>query len=315
MFRPVIAVAAFDRISPFHLSVPCVVFGDAHPGLPAFDFRVCAAEPGRLTTTAGFDLLTRHGLEALDDATTIIVPSWRDAAERPPQALLDALIRAHGRGAQLVGLCLGAYVLAETGLLDGRNATTHWAYADDFAQRYPRVRLDADILYVEDGNLITSAGTAAGIDCCLHMIRRGHGARLANSIARRLVIAPHRQGGQAQFIEQTIPLSTTGTRLAATIDWLRAHLDQPHDIEALAARAGMSRRSFTRHFRHIAGTTLGQWLQNQRLNRSQQLLETTDLAIEEVATAAGFGSAESLRLYFRKAFGVAPSAWRASFRA
>lgn len=314
MTRPSIAVVAFDRISPFHLSVPCVVFGDVHPGAPKFDFKVCSIESGPISTTAGFSVTAQHGLAALERADTIIVPSWRDPEERPPESLLSALVAAQRRGARVLGLCLGAYVLAAAGLLDGRKATTHWAYARDFAQRYPAVDVDANVLYVEDGNVLTSAGTAAGIDCCLHMIRQQYGAEPANSVARRLVVPPHRQGGQAQFIEQPIPATLSGSRLAALIDWVRANLNQPHTLDSLAEKAVMSRRTLTRHFRQITGTTVGQWLHDERLALTQRLLESGDQSIEAIAARAGFGSPESLRLHFRKAYGVSPTTWRRTFK-
>lgn len=311
--RPVIAVIAFDRISPFHLAVPCVVFGDEHPGAPRFDFRVCAGEPGPLRTTAGFAVQVAHGLRALAAADMIIVPSWRDPAEPPPAPLLRALRRAHARGARLVGLCLGAYVLAAAGLLDGRPATTHWSFAADFATRYPQVRVDADVLYVDDGDLVTSAGTAAGLDCCLHLIRQRYGAASANCVARRLVVAPHRQGGQAQFIEQPLPDSLRQSRMGGLLDTLRARLHEAHSVDSLATAAAMSRRSFTRHFRQLTGTTVQRWLQAERLALAQRLLETTPQSVERIAELAGFGSAVALRLNFRRAFGVSPSDWRQSF--
>ncbi|MCV2360316.1 helix-turn-helix domain-containing protein [Paucibacter sp. TC2R-5] len=309
-----IAVLAFDQISPFHLAVPCAVFGESHPGAPPFELRVCAAEPGNLMTTAGFGLSLNAGLEALKGARTVIVPSWRNPQERPPQALLDALCRAHQAGAQLVGLCLGAYVLAEAGLLDGRRATTHWAYAQDFAARYPQVEVDADVLYIDEGDVLTSAGTAAGIDACLHLLRRQYGAGPANSVARRLVVPPHRQGGQAQFIEQPLPETARDTRLAAVIERVRADLGQAHSLDSLADSVAMSRRSFTRHFRQLTGTTVGAWLLSERLARSQVLLEGGDQSVEQIAELAGFGSAVSLRTHFRATFGVSPTAWRQTFR-
>ncbi|MGF6922383.1 helix-turn-helix domain-containing protein [Paraburkholderia sp. 40] len=314
--RHVVAVVAFDRISPFHLSVPCVVFGEDRRGggVPAFDFRVCAAETGALATTAGFSIAVTHGLEALADAQTIIVPSWRDPAETPPAALLDALRAAHARGALLVGLCLGAFVLAAAGILDGRPASTHWAWADDFARRYPRVRLDADVLYVDDGNVLTSAGTAAGLDCCLHVLRKICGARVANHVARRLVVSPHRQGGQAQYVQQPMPPNPRGDRLSGLLDWVSGNLAAPHTLDTLAARALMSRRTFTRRFRLATGTTVGAWLLAQRLARAQQLLESTDESVEAIAASAGFGSAASLRQHFADAFRTSPSAWRREFR-
>lgn len=308
-----VAVVAFDRISPFHLCVPCVVFGESHPGAPAFDLRVCAAEPGSLRTTAGFAITEVHGLDALAQAQLIIVPSWRDPAERPPEALLQALVAAHRRGAQVTGLCLGAYVLAEAGLLDGRRATTHWAYAQDFARRYPAVQVDADVLYIDEGDVLTSAGTAAGIDCCLHLLRRRHGAVVANRVARRLVVPPHRQGGQAQFIEQPLPERASGTRLADLIDHARARLHEPHTLDSLAARAAMSRRSLTRQFRALTGSTVQQWLLGERLALVQRLLEQGDASVERIAEQAGFGSPVSLRHHFRAAFGVSPTAWRQTF--
>lgn len=314
MSQPAVAVVAFDRISPFHLAVPCVVFGESHPGLPRFDFKVCSIESGSIGTTAGFSVTAKHGLSALRKADIVIVPSWRDIEERPPEPLLKALAAAQRRGAQVVGLCLGAYVLAEAGLLDGRRATTHWAYARDFAQRYPAVAVDADVLYVEDGNLLTSAGTAAGIDCCLHMIRERYGAESANGVARRLVVPPHRQGGQAQFIEQPVPATARESRLSDLIDWVRANLDQPHTLDSLAEKALMSRRTFTRQFRQMTGMTVGQWLHDERLALTQRLLESSDQSIDAVATLAGFGSPESLRLHFRKAYGVSPAAWRQTFK-
>lgn len=314
MSAPSIAVVAFDHISPFHLSVPCVVFGDKHPGLPTFNFKVCTEKPGSVTTTAGFSLHVRHDLRTLRKADTIIVPSWRDPAERPPEILLAELAKAQKRGAQVVGLCLGAYVLAEAELLDERSATTHWAYAQDFAARYPQIRVDADVLYVEDGNLMTSAGTAAGIDCCLHIIRERYGAEPANSLARRLVVPPHRQGGQAQYIEQPVPTTNKSLRLSELIEWTRAHLDKPHSLDSLARQMAMSRRTLTRQFRQLTGMTIGEWLNTERLALAQRLLETSDHSIDAVAMLTGFGSPESLRLHFRRAFGVAPTTWRQSFR-
>ncbi|WP_371181476.1 GlxA family transcriptional regulator [Xanthomonas sacchari] len=311
-----IAVVAFDRISPFHLAVPCQVF-EARPDtdLPAFDLRVCAADPGPLRTDAGFAIQVQHGLEALEGADTVIVPSWRDAAEPAPAALCQALRRAHAAGAQVVGLCLGTFVLADAGLLDGRPATTHWAALARFTQRHPQVRLQPDVLYVDDGDVLTSAGTVAGIDCCLHLVRRRHGADVANRIARRLVVAPHRQGGQAQYIEQPLPASRRDAQLGPTLDWMLQRLDQPQRLDALAAHARMSRRSFTRQFRQVTGTTVVQWLAHQRLVRAQQLLERTDLPLERIAADCGFGSAGALRLQFTRDLGLPPSAYRRGFRA
>lgn len=205
-------------------------------------------------------------------------------------------------------------MLAEAGLLDGRRATTHWAWARDFAKRFPKVTVDADVLYLDDAGLLTSAGTAAGIDCCLHLLRQQHGAEVANRVARRLVVPPHRQGGQAQFIEQPLPATSRDDRLAGLLDWVRAHLDLPHSLDSLAERALMSRRTFTRRFRQLTGATVGDWLLAERLALCQRLLEGTEQSVEAIATLAGFGSPVSLRHHFGRAFGVSPSAWRQTFR-
>ena len=309
-----IAVVAFDQISPFHLSVPCLVFGDTAPQEQGYVVEVCAAEPGPLRTTAGFELQVSHGLEALEKAQTIILPSWRDGDEKPPAALLDALVAAHRRGALLVGLCLGAYVLAATGLLDGRRATTHWAWVEHFKSLHPEVQVDADVLYLDDENLLTSAGTAAALDCCLYLLRKHCGAELANKVARRLVMSPHRQGGQAQFIDQPIPSNRRDSRLGQLLDWARANLQLPHTLDSLAEKALMSRRTFSRHFRQHTGTTVGAWLLAERLALSQRLLEGSDRPIDAVASLAGFGSPVSLRHHFSKALGISPSHYRRSFR-
>ena len=311
-----IAVLAFDGISPFHLSVPCLVFGEdrAELDVPAWPLAVCALERGPLRSSVGFTLQATHGLRTLARADVVIVPSWRDTAERPPEPLLRALRRAHERGACLVGLCLGAFVLAEAGLLDGRPAATHWAWCGEFATRFPQVRLDPDVLYVDDGDVVTSAGTAASLDCCLHLLRRWVGADRANRVARRLVVAPHRQGGQAQFVELPLPVSRAAGRMSGLLGWIEAHLAAPHSVDSLAGRVAMSRRSFTRHFRQATGTTVWQWLLDRRLARARQLLEATELGVEAVAAEAGFGSAVGLRKQFVAALGTAPSSYRAEFR-
>jgi len=318
MSRPAtetIAVVAFDGISPFHLSVPCMVFGEdrTETGAPRFRMRVCAPEPGPLQTNAGFELVVPHGLEAIRRAQIVVVPSWRDDGRPAPPALIRALQAAHRRGATVVGLCLGAFVLAEAGLLDGRPATTHWNLAAVFAKQYPKVKLQPEVLYVDDGDVLTSAGTAAGIDCCLHLLRVRYGAETANRAARRMVVAPHRQGGQAQYIQQPVPATAERDRLAPLLEWLGKHLDVPHELDSLARRALMSRRNFTRRFRESTGTTVGQWIQNQRLALAQRLLETTDHPVERVATGAGFGSAVSLRKHFTSAFKVSPTVYRRQF--
>jgi len=313
--RQRVAVVAFDGIRPFHLSVPCAVFGETSDGAaPPFELRVCAAEPGELRSQAGFGIVAKHSLRALAWADIVVVPSWRDPHAAPPAPLLAALRRAHARGALIVGLCVGAFVLAEAGLLDGRRATTHWRWAAHFAQHYPQVRLDPDVLYIDEGDVLTSAGTAAGIDCCLHVLRQRLGAEAANRMARTLVVPPHRQGNQAQYIEQPVLATSRDTPLTKALDWAARHLDAAHSLDSLAARAAMSRRSFTRHFRQHTGTTVGQWLLTQRLALAQRLLETTAQPIERIAERAGFGTALSMRQHFGAALHTTPSLYRREFR-
>lgn len=309
-----VAIAAFDGIRPFHLSVPCAVFGEPAGAEPLYEVRVCAVEPGELRSQAGFTIGTGYGLRELERAQVVVVPSWRDAHEVPPASLLGALRRAHRRGALVVGLCLGAYALAEAGLLDGRRATTHWRWAERFAQRYPKVRVDPNVLYVDEGDVLTSAGTAAGIDCCLHVVRRQFGAEATNRIARTLVVPPHRQGSQAQYIEQPVLATAAESPLTKVLGWAARHLDEPHNLDSLAARAAMSRRSFTRHFRQHTGTTVGQWLLAQRLALAQRLLETTGQPIERIAERAGFGTSLSLRQHFAATLATTPSVYRREFR-
>jgi len=312
----VVAVVAFDGISPFHLSVPCLVFGEdrINTGAPRFDTVVCAAEPGSLATAASFRIDVPLGLDALARADIVVVPSWHDDLRGAAPALLDALRAAHARGAILVGLCLGAFVLAEAGLLDDRPATTHWFLARRFAEQYPRVRLDADVLYVDDDRLLTSAGTAAGLDCCLHLLRRLFGADVANRAARRMVVAPHRQGNQAQFIAQPVRTVARGDRLAELLEWVAGRLGEAHTLDSLAEHARMSRRTFTRRFREATGTTVGRWLQGQRLALAQRLLETTDRPIDHIAVDAGYGTALSMRQHFATALATSPSAYRRGFQ-
>ena len=312
-----VAVIAYDGMTPFHLSVPCLVFS-GRPGADArarFELTVCGAGPeAPLATSAGFGIVPRHGLEALGGADIVVMPSWHDDCRPAPPRLLDALRAAHRRGARIVGLCLGAFPVAEAGLLDGRGATTHWLAAAELARRHPRVRVDPEVLYVDEGDVLTSAGVAAGLDCCLHLLRRLCGADAANHVARMLVVAPHRQGGQAQFIERPLPVSPSGGRLSAVLDWVTRHLAQEHAIDDLAQRAAMSRRNFTRHFRQATGTSFKQWLLAQRLAHARWMLETGDAAVEVVAQEAGFGSALSLRLHFRAALQTSPAAYRKAFR-
>jgi len=261
MKSPIVAVAAFNDISPFHLSVPCLLFGQdrRNIGLPKFDFRVCAIEKGPIQTSAGFSLGLNHGLKDIAAADIAIVPSWRDVEEEPPQELLDALRRAHKRGALMVGLCLGAFVLAAAGLLEGKRATTHWAYADRLAEMHPAITVEPGVLYVDEGNVITSAGVAAGLDCCLHIMRERYGTKPVAQLARHILLSPHRQGGQAQFIERPIAAPRHGDRFAEVLEDVRARVAEDHRLDDVAAAAHMTRRTFTRRFHKAHAMTFGQW--------------------------------------------------------
>jgi len=310
-----VAVVAFDKISSFQLSVPCYVFtGLRSPGEPPyFTLRICAAEEGPLTSSDRFGIVPDYGLEGLAASDIVVVPTWRDTDEAPPEALLEALRSAHRHGAVVIGLCLGTYVLAAAGLLENRPATTHWGWAEDLARRFPSIEVRPDVLYVDDGDIVTSAGVAAGIDCCLHIVRRYHGAEVATRIARRMVVPPHRQGGQSQYVELALRKSEAPDKFTQTMEWVQANLDQPHSIGSLAELFMMSRRTFTRRMRQVTGTTVGAWLLNQRLTLAQRLLETGDAPIAQIAEQAGFGSEVSLRHHFRMVLRTTPSRYRNEF--
>lgn len=289
-----------------------------------YEVRVCAAaarEPRRqarggshrVTTADGFALETPHGLEALAWADTIVVPGLAPSTPDAPTAALAALRAAHARGARVVSICTGAFVLAAAGLLDGRRATTHWAAAPHLAARYPRVAVDAAVLYVDEGSVCTSAGVAAGIDLCLHLVRRDYGTAAANAVARGMVVAPHRSGGQSQFAEAPVP-AVDGGSLEPTRRWLLARLGEPLTVDVMARHAAMRPRTFARRFVAETGTTPLQWLLAQRVLVARRLLETTDEPVARVAALAGFGDALSLRQHFGRATGTAPLAYRRAFR-
>ena len=312
-----VAVVVFDRVAVFEMGVPCEVFGidRSAMGLPNYRVQVCAAEPGPLTTAMRYGIEPRYGLRSVARADTIVIPAWRDIGETPPEPLLRALRRAHRRGARIASLCSGAFVLAHAGLLDGLRATTHWMYADALASRFPSVDVDPTVLYVDEGSILTSAGTASGIDLCLHMVRQDHGAEVANAFARRMVVSPHRDGGQAQFVQSPMATAVNGNHLAATLEWAMEHLDQVITVEQLAAHARRSPRTFARHFRAETGTTPLQWLLAQRIEAAQRMLETTDVPVAEVAIDCGFGSSAALRVHFGRVVGTSPAAYRRTFRA
>lgn len=309
-----VAVLATAGFSPFHFSVPCILFGSALAQHDLFHVDICAEKPGPVTSEMGLSIIVEQGLDPLDQAEIIIVPWWHNPAEKPAQALLDKLVAAWQRGAEVVGLCLGTYVLAYAGLLDQHRAATHWEFERDFSRRFPQVHLDSNALYTRDDRLITSAGTAAGIDCCLDIIRKHYGSAIANRVARRMVVPPYREGGQAQFIERPVPETTRDAKINALLASLRENLHQPQDLDSLSRSLSMSRRTLTRHFHKATGMSLGEWLTAERLQRSQLLLETTGISIEGVAEKAGFDSPVSFRQRFKSRFGVSPSEWRRTFR-
>jgi AraC family transcriptional regulator, transcriptional activator FtrA len=309
-----IAAVVYDDLCVFEFGILVELFGLPRPELPVewYRFSTCSLDPGPLTGTAGVRLEARHGLAGLRGADTIAIPGWRDPDERPPRPLLRALQRAHARGARLLALCSGAFVLAAAGLLDGRRATTHWRYADAFQARYPRVRFESNVLYVDEGRVLTSAGSAAGIDLCLHVVRCDHGAEIANHVARRLVVPPHRDGGQAQYVSEPVSTRAPGG-LARVQAWALARLDRPLALDDLAREGNMSVRTLARRFEQETGSTPHRWLTHQRLLAAQRLLETTDDAIDDVARAVGFESGMTLRHHFRRAFGTTPTGYRRRF--
>lgn len=316
--RETVAVLIFGGAPIFESSIPLSVFGvdrqDA--GVPRYRLLVCAGEEGPLATTGGLTLSAPYGLEALARAGTIVVPAWRSISQPPPVEAITALRKAHHEGARIIGLCTGAFVLAAAGLLDGRPATTHWMYAPTLAKRYPRVHVDPRELFVDDGDVLTSAGTAAGIDLCLHVVRSDHGAEAANALARRLVVPSRRSGGgQAQYIDQSLPEEIGNDPLAEVVTWALENLNQQFDVEVLAARAYMSRRTFDRRFRTLTGSAPLQWLITQRVLQAQRLLETSELSVDDVARRCGFRSPVALRGHFRRQLGVSPAAYRTSYRA
>jgi AraC family transcriptional activator FtrA len=311
-----VAIVAYDKLCTFEFALAVEVFALKRPelGTPWYDCEVCAVDRGPLSATGGVTFSARRGLHLLERAGTVVVPGWRDLDEPPPRALLAALRKAYARGARLLSICSGAFVLAATGLLDGKRATTHWRYTERFAERFPRVRLVPDVLYVDEGRLLTSAGSAAGLDLCMHLVRRDYGAAVANQVARRLVIAPHREGGQAQFVQEPVPPAEEGSPLAPVLDWALRNLREPISVRRLARRAGMSERTFCRRFEAHLGTSPARWLIGQRVIAAQRLLETSPLPIEAVADRTGMGTAANLRHHFHAQIRTTPLQYRRSFR-
>ncbi|MEU4087449.1 helix-turn-helix domain-containing protein [Streptomyces aureus] len=310
---PSVALAVTDGMLHFELGLACEVFGPAPDAVrvPWYDLALCGPEPVRV---GPFRLEPGHGLDRLARADTVIVPGWADVDREPPAALVDAVRAAHEAGARVASLCTGAFVLAAAGLLDGRRATTHWAHTRALAARYPRIDVDPEVLYVDDDGVLTSAGKAAAMDLCLHLVRLDHGSSVANTVARNLVVPPHRDGGQAQFVSTPVPAPGQHP-LADLLPWVVERLDRPLTVEDLARRAGMSSRHLGRHFRAVTGTTPLQWLLVQRIRHAQELLETTDAGVDTIAAATGMGTGTTLRRHFNRTVGVPPDAYRRTFRA
>jgi transcriptional regulator GlxA family with amidase domain len=322
-----VAVVVVHGFQSFEFGTICEVFGvdRSDDGLPGYDFAVVAGEPPPVRADRGFFTIQPcFGLERLEEADLIALPAIGDARlgfngastapRRFPEDLLAALRRAVSRGARVLSVCSGAFILGEAGLLDGRRCTTHWRFAAELARRYPAAKVDPDVLYVDEDPVISSAGTAAGIDACLYLVRKEQGSRVANGIARRMVVPPHRDGGQAQYVVQPVAAACDGS-LRDLLEWLRAHLDQPLTVRQLAARANMSERTFARRFVQDTGTTPQRWLIGQRILLAQQLLEESDETVEAIAGRAGFGNATALRHHFRAWRGTTPHAYRRLFRA
>ncbi|MFF3068942.1 helix-turn-helix domain-containing protein [Kitasatospora sp. NPDC057904] len=307
-----VALAVTDGMLHFELGLACEVFGADMSGQADSWYRLELCGPGA-AQVGRFRVQPDHGLDRLPYADTVVVPGWADVDEEPPRELVDAVRAAHDNGARVVSLCTGAFVLAAAGLLDGLRATTHWAHTRVLAARYPEVQVDPDVLYVDNGSVLTSAGKAAAMDLCLHLVRLDHGSSVANALARLLVVPPHRDGGQAQFVPTPVP-APGNHPLADLLPWVIERLDQPLTVEDLARRANMSSRHLGRHFRSVTGTSPLQWLLTQRIRHAQELLETTEDSVDAIAAATGMGTGTTLRRHFNRTVGVPPDAYRRTFR-
>ena len=309
-----VAVLVYDGLSTFEFGIVADVFGQPCSQQAQNWYRLvsCAVEPGPLHASGGISVTPQAGLEQLAIADTIVVPGWRRHGRPPTAALADALKAAAERGARIISICSGAFLLAELGLLDGKRATTHWKYIEEFKAAYPRLQLVPEVLYVDEGQILTSAGSAAGIDLLLHIVRSDFGSETANRVARGLVVPAHRDGGQAQFIERPVPRRPNG-RLAPLLDQMRRRLDRPQSNSELAREAAMSERTFLRRFREITGTTPARWLHEERIAVAKQLLEESKAPMEEIAAVTGYGTGATMRVQFRKRVGIAPSEYRRRF--
>jgi AraC family transcriptional activator FtrA len=313
--NPQVVALAYDRLCTFEFGIAVEVFGLPRPemGPNWYRFSVAAVDDGDMHATGGLRFSADGGLELLVGAGTIVVPGWRGIDTPVPDALIESLRAAKARGARIMSFCSGAFVLAAAGLLQGKRATTHWRYTDTLTKRYPDILVTPDVLYVDEGEILTSAGTAAGLDLCLHLIRRDFGTEAANTVARRLVVPAHRDGGQAQFIRQAVPRAHESSRLGPLLDHMRGNLGADHAVATLAKRAGMSQRTFLRRFEAATGMTPARWLLAERLMKARDLLEASGGSIEEIAEIAGFGSPATLRHHFRQQLATTPAAYRETF--
>lgn len=306
-----VAVLVLEGAKPLDVGIPAQVF-TSRRGMP-YEVRVCGAAPGLVAGGDGLSYHVAEGLEALERADTIFIPGYREPArEDPPAAVVDALRAAHSRGARLAAISTGAFALAATGLLDGRRATTHWRYAAVLARRHPLIDVDPNVLFVDEGSVLTSAGAASGVDLCLHLVRRDHGVALSNTVARRLVAAPYRSGGQAQYVPRSVP-EPLGDFFAATRDWALGRLDEPLTVALLAKHARVSPRTFSRRFVEDTGYTPMQWVLRARVDAARELLERTDLGVEQIADRVGLGTGANLRMHFQHILGTSPSEYRRTF--
>lgn len=316
--NPLVAALVYDGLCAFEFSCAAEVFGLARPELGAdwYRFATCSANGRSVRGQYGIRMRAAGGLELLRAAGTIVIPGWPGIDAPVPRPVLDALREAHARGARLLSICSGAFVLAAAGLLDGQRATTHWRYAEALQCRYPKIRVDPNVLYVDEGDILTSAGSAAGLDLCLHLVRRDYGAAIANQVARRLVIPPHRDGGQAQFLQRPVESATRPSRrdsLAALLDRIRTRLREPWRIAELARLAAMSERTLMRRFRAATGMSPADWITRARVDRARELLESTPLPIDLIAERCGLGTPSTLRHHFRKKVGLSPADYRKRF--
>ena len=313
--RKQVVALAYDGLCTFEYGIVAEIFGLARPELGPdwYQFKTVAVEDGPLRAAGGLEFSASGTMADLKRAGTIIIPGWRGKDADVPASLCKLLQDAHKRGARLVSICSGVYVLAAAGLLDGRNVTTHWRYADDLATRYPEIIVEPDSLYIDDGDILTSAGSSAGIDLCIHIVRQDFGAKIANSVARRLVMHAHRQGGQSQYIEQPVPKSHEAHRLSSTLDFIRTRLNQQHSVQSLAIKSGMGSRTFQRRFMALTGVPAIQWINQERLAQACTLLETSNSSLDDVANAVGLSNPENLRYHFRKELKISPSEYRKRF--